>query len=45
MDDLDCDGTEDGLGFCKFPGWGNVSTSCDHNRDVSVDCGPYASGR
>ena len=34
----DCNGNEDRLVDCQFPGWDNLATGCDHSRDVGVMC-------
>lgn len=36
LDDVVCDGTEDSLGHCAFPGWG--VQNCNHDEDVGVAC-------
>ena len=37
MDDMDCDGDEDTLSDCSFPGWGIVD--CVNDQDAGVKCG------
>ena len=36
MDELECNGTEGSLEYCKFAGWG--THNCRHTEDVGVDC-------
>ena len=38
MDDVDCDGDEDTLSDCSFPGWGIAY--CAYGRDAKVKCRP-----
>ena len=37
MDEVDCDGDEDTLSNCSFPGW--EPRYCYHYEDVGVKCG------
>ena len=37
MDNMDCDGDEDTLSDCSFPGWGIVD--CANGQDAGVKCG------
>ena len=36
LDDVDCSGTEESLGNCVHPGWGNEN--CGHYEDAGVEC-------
>ncbi|MFH2006959.1 MAG: DUF4215 domain-containing protein [bacterium] len=38
MDDVQCAGTESGLGSCPFLGWG--SHNCSHYEDIGLTCTP-----
>lgn len=38
MDDLGCDGIEENIAFCGFPGW--RQHNCDHTEDAGVACQP-----
>lgn len=41
ISELGCWGTEDDLGQCDFAPWG--INNCNHDQDVSIDCGVYLS--
>ncbi|KAI8514428.1 scavenger receptor [Branchiostoma belcheri] len=38
MDDLQCNGNENSLFNCSYPGWTIHDSNCNHDQDVGVGC-------